>query len=104
MILPILNKYKNYFQGFFYTKYVLKFINNNPKTLFLELSVYSWFLQKEKPECLTPLITGAPFLHAYSKIFSQLFIDDSSKLIGLYTKNKFIALSLFSFSKKIGVV
>ena len=35
----------------------------------------------------TPLITGTPFVHAYYKRFSQLFIDDSTNLISLYTKN-----------------
>ena len=35
---------------------------------------------------LTPLITGPPFLHAYYKRFSQLFIDDSTNL-SLYNKH-----------------
>ena len=45
--------------------------------------VYSWIINNEKPESLTPLITGTPFLHAYYKRFSQLFIDDSTNLISL---------------------
>ena len=47
-------------------------------------TVYSWILNNEKPESLTPLITGTPFLQAYYKRFSQLFIDDSTNLISLY--------------------
>ena len=43
--------------------------------------------RNEKPDFLTPLITGPPFLDAYYKRFSQLFIDDSTNLISLYTKN-----------------
>ena len=50
-------------------------------------NVHSWITRNEKPEFLTPLITGTPFLHAYYKRFSQLFIDDSTNLISLYTKN-----------------
>ena len=34
------------------------------------------------------MIHGSPFLHAYYKIFSQLFIDEGTNLISLYTKNK----------------
>ena len=47
-------------------------------------TVYSWLLNNEKPEIVTPLITGTPFLHVYYKRFSQLFIDDSTNLISLY--------------------
>ena len=32
-------------------------------------------------------MTGTPFLQAYYKRFSQLFIDESTKLISLYTKH-----------------
>ena len=49
--------------------------------------VYSWIVKNEKPATLTPLITGTPFLHAYYKRFSQLFIDDSTNLFSLYTKH-----------------
>ena len=50
-------------------------------------TVYSWIIKNEKPETLTPLITGTPFLHAYYKRFSELFIDDSTNLISLYTNH-----------------
>ena len=50
-------------------------------------TVYSWIIKNEKPETLTPLITGTPFLHAYCKKISELFIDDSTNLISLYTKH-----------------
>ena len=80
-------KYKNYFQGFFLPDdYSLDI-----KTLQIQQSqdpvlktVYSWLLNNEKPESLTPLFTGTPILHAYFKRFSQLFIDDSTNLISLY--------------------
>ena len=41
-------------------------------------------LNNEKPDFLTPLITGTPFLHAYYKRFSQIFIDDSTNPFSLY--------------------
>ena len=47
-------------------------------------TVYSWIIHNNKPEFLTPLITGTPFLHAYYKRFSQLFIDDNTNLISRY--------------------
>ena len=50
-------------------------------------TVYSWIIKNEKPETLTPLITCTPFLHAYYKRFTLLFIDDSTNLISLYTKH-----------------
>ena len=50
-------------------------------------TVYSWIIHNDKPESLTPLVTGTPFLHAYYKRFSQLFIDNSTNLISLYTTN-----------------
>ena len=61
-------EYKNYFQGFFHPDvYSL-----DPKTLQQQQSqdpvlrtVYSWITRNEKPEFLTPLITGTPFWHAY---------------------------------------
>ena len=31
-------------------------------------------------------MTGTSFLHAYYKIFSQFFIDDSTNLISLYSQ------------------
>ena len=80
-------KYKNYFQGSFLPDdYSL-----DKKTLQQQQSqdpdlrtVYSWIINNEKPESLTPLITGTPFLHACYKRFSQLFIDDSTNIISLY--------------------
>ena len=50
-------------------------------------TVYSWIINNEKPESLTPLITGTPLRHAYYKNFSQLFIDDSTNLIRQCFKN-----------------
>ena len=50
-------------------------------------TVYSWLTCNEKPEFLTPFITGTPFLHAYYKRFSQLFIESSTNLISLCTTN-----------------
>ena len=44
-------------------------------------------LNNEKPEFVTPLITGTPFLHVYYNRFSQLFIDESTNLISLYITN-----------------
>ena len=41
----------------------------------------------KKPEFVTPLITGTPFLHVYYKRFSHLFIDESTNLISLYITN-----------------
>ena len=83
-------KYKNYFQGFF----LLDDYSLDIKTLQQQQSqdpvlrtVYSWLLNNEKPEFVTPLITGTPFLHVYYKRFSQLFIDESTKLISLYITN-----------------
>ena len=83
-------EYKNYFQGFF----LLDDYSLDGKTLQQQQSqdtvlrtVYSWIICNDKPESLPPLITGTPFLHAYYKRFSQLFIDDSTNLISLYTTN-----------------
>ena len=50
-------------------------------------TVYSWIIHNDKPDSLTPIITGTPFLHAYYKQFSQLFIDDSTNLNSLYITN-----------------
>ena len=48
-------------------------------------TVYSWIIHNDKPEFSTPLITGTPFLYAYYKRFSQLFVDNSTNHISLYT-------------------
>ena len=65
---PFFFKYKMYFQGFFLPDdYSLDI-----KTLQVQQSqdpvlrtVHSWLLNNEKPEFVTPLITGTPFLHVY---------------------------------------
>ena len=83
-------KYKNYFQGFFlpddYSLDITTLQQQQSQDPVLR-TVYSWIIKNEKPETLTPLITGTPFLHAYYKRFSELFIDDSTNLISLYTKH-----------------
>ena len=80
-------KYKNYFQGFFlpddYSLDITTLQQQQSQDPVLR-TVYSWIIKNEKPETLTPLITGTPFLHAYYKTFSELFIDDSTNLISLY--------------------
>ena len=80
-------KYKNYFQGFFlpddYSLDITTLQQQQSQDPVLR-TIYSWFVKNEKPESLTPLITGTPFLHAYYKRFSQLFIDDSTNLTSLY--------------------
>ena len=83
-------KYKNYFQGFFlpddYSLDITTLQQQQSQDPVLR-TVCSWIVKIEKPETLTPLITGTPFLHAYYKRFSQLFIDDSTNLISLYNKH-----------------
>ena len=81
-------KYKNYFQGFFLPDdYSLDITTLQQHQYPVLRTVYSWIIKNEKPETLTPLITGTPFLHAYYKTFSELFIDDSTNLISLYIKH-----------------
>ena len=83
-------RYKNYFQGFFlpddYSLDITTLQQQQSQDPVLR-TVFSWIVKNEKPETLTPLITGTPFLHAYYKRFSQLFIDDSTNLISLYNKH-----------------
>ena len=83
-------KYKNYFQGFFfpddYSLDITTLQQQQSQDPVLR-TVYSWIIKNEKPETLAPLITGTPFLHAYYKRFSQLFIDDSTNLISVYNKH-----------------
>ena len=87
---PSFFKYKMYFQGFFLPDdYSLDL-----KTLQVQQSqdpvlrtVLSWISGNEKPEFLTPLITGNLFLHAYYKIFKQLFIDTTTNFVSLYITN-----------------
>ena len=89
MILPFF-KYTNYFQGFFlpddYSLDITTLQQQQSQDPVLR-TVYSWIIHNNKPESLTLLVTGTPFLHAYYKRFSQLFIDDSTNLISLYIKN-----------------
>ena len=83
-------KYKNYFQGFFlpddYSLDITTLQQQQSQDPVLR-TVYSWIVKNEKPETLTPLITGTLFLHAYYKRFSQFFIDASTNLIRLYNKH-----------------
>ena len=83
-------KYKNYFQGFFLPddySLVITTLQQQQSQDPVRRTVYSWIIKNEKPETLTPLITGTLFLHAYYKRYTQLFIDDSTNLISLYTKH-----------------
>ena len=83
-------KYKNYSQGFFlpddYSLDITTLQQQQSQDPVLRI-VYSWIIKNEKPETLTPLITGTLFLHASYKRFTQLFIDDSTNLVSLYTKH-----------------
>ena len=81
-------KYKNYFQGFFLPddySLDIKTLQQQQSQDPVLRTVYSWIIHNDKPDSLTPLITGTLFLHAYYRRFSQLFIDDSTNLISLYT-------------------
>ena len=78
---------KNYFQGFFIPddySLDIKTLQQQQSQDPVLRTVYSWIIHNDKPESLTPLITGTPFLHAYYKRLSQLFRDDSTNLISLY--------------------
>ena len=83
-------KYKNYFRSFFLPddySLDIKTLQHQQSQDPVLRTVYSWLLNNEKPEFVTPLITGTPFLHVYYKRFSQLFIDESTNLISLYITN-----------------
>ena len=83
-------KYENYFQGFFLPddySLDIKTLQQQQSQDPVLRTVYSSLLNNEKPEFITPLITGTPFLHVYYKRFSQLFIDESTNLISLYITN-----------------
>ena len=82
-------KYKNYFQGFFlpddYSLDIKTLQQQQSQDPVLRTD-NSWIIHNNKPDTLTPLITGTLFLHAYYKRFSQLLIDDSTNLISsIYT-------------------
>ena len=81
---------KNYFQGFFlpddFSLDITTLQQQQSQDPVLR-TVYSWIIKNEKPETLTPLITGTPFLHAYYKRLSKLFIDDSTNYISLYNEH-----------------
>ena len=82
-------KYKNCFQGFFLPNDYsldLKTLQQQQSQDPVLGNVYSWLINNEKPEFLSPLITGTPFLHAYYKRVSLRFIEESTNLISLYTK------------------
>ena len=81
-------KYKNYFQGIFLPddySLDIKTLQQQQSQDPVLRTVYSWIIYNDKPDSLTPLITRTPYLHAYYKRFSQLFIDNSTNLISLYT-------------------
>ena len=77
-------KYKNYFQDFFLPddySLDIKILQQQQSQDPVLKTVYSWLINNEKSEFVTPLITGTPFLHVYYKRFSQLFIDDSTNIL-----------------------
>ena len=87
---PSFFKYKTYFQGFFLPddySLDIKTLQTQQSQDPVLRTIYSWISRNEKPEFLTPLITGNLFLHAYYRRFSQLFIDNNTNLISLYTTN-----------------
>ena len=65
-------KYKSYFQGFFLPEDYsldLKTLQQQQSQDPVLRTVYSWLTRNEKPEFLTPLITGTPFLLHIKKDF-----------------------------------
>ena len=87
---PSFFKYKMYFQGFFLPddySLDLKTLQRQQSQDPILRTVHSWISCNEKPEFLTPLITGNLLLHAYYKRFKQLFIDTTTNLISLYITN-----------------
>ena len=76
-------KYKNYFQGFFLPddysldiKTLQQQQSQDP-----DLTNYSWLLNNEKPEFVTPLITGTPFLHVFTKNFHNFSLTNPQILL-----------------------
>ena len=87
---PSFFKYKMYFQGFFLPddySLDLKTLQTQQSQDPVIQTVHSWITHNDKPEFLTPLITGNLFLHAYYKIFKQLFIDTTTNLVSLHITN-----------------
>ena len=87
---PSFFKFKMYFQGFFLPddySLDLKTLQRQQSQDPVLRTVHSWISRNEKPEFLTPLITGNLLLHAYYKRFKQLFIDTTTNLISLYITN-----------------
>ena len=83
-------KFKNHFQGFFLSddySLDLKTLQQQQSQDPVLRTVYSWLTRNEKPQFLTTIITGTPFYMHITKKLSQLFIDDSTNLISLYTTN-----------------
>ena len=67
-------KYKNYFQGFFlpdvYSSDITALQQQQSQDPVLR-TVYSWIIKNEKPETITPLITGTPFYMLITKDFQN---------------------------------
>ena len=97
-------KNKNYFRGFFLPDDYSLDMKTLQQQQFQDpvlRTVYSWIIHNDKPESLTPLITGTPFLHAFYKRFSKLFIDDSTNrftyiLQALLLQTKFLLQILYA--------
>ena len=73
---PSFFKYKNNFQGIVLPdnySLVPKTIQQQQCQDLVLRTVYSWLSRNEKPESLTPLISGTPYLHTYYKRFLQFF-------------------------------
>ena len=80
----IIFKYKNYFQGFFLPddySLDIKTLQQQQSQDPVLRTVYSWLLNNEKPEFVTPLITGIPFLHVYYKRFSNFLLTSPQTLL-----------------------
>ena len=87
---PSFFKYKMYFQGFFLPddySLDLKTLQTQQSQDPVIQTVRSWITHNERPEFLTPLITGNLFLHAYYKRFKQIFIDTTTNLVHLHITN-----------------
>ena len=77
-------KYKNYFQGFFLPdNYSLdiKTLQQQQSQDPVLRTVYSWLLINEKPEFVTPLITGTPFYMYITKDFHNFSLTNPQTLL-----------------------